>query len=121
MNYQKVAVPVLTDGAGAATVYSPVVSGQLVTIAYVKTDFANGSTFLITNETTGETLWSESNVNASASRAPRQPTHSVLGAASLYAATFAVNDYLVLANDRIKVAITAGGATKIGTFYFLFQ
>jgi hypothetical protein len=54
---------------------------------YVKTDFADGSSFTITSEATGETIWSESSVNASATRAPRQATHSTAGVASLYAAS----------------------------------
>lgn len=119
---QRVAVTVTTAADGSATAYSDVLTGKLSQIRYVKTDFANGSTFTITAEATGETLWSESNVDASATRAPRQATHSVLGAAALYAAAgAAVNDQIALALDRIKIVIAAGGATKTGVFHFILE
>lgn len=123
MSYaERHAVAVTTAADGSATAYSPVVTGKLSQIRYVKTDFADGSTFTITSEATGETLWSESAVNASATRAPRQATHSTAGAAALYAAGgAAVNDKIALANDRIKIVIASGGATKTGTFHFILE
>lgn len=123
MSYaQRIAVAVTTAADGSATAYSEVVTGKLSQIRYVKTDFADASTFTITAEATGETLWSESNVNASATRAPRQATHSTAGAASLYAAGgAAVNDKIALAQDRIKIVIAAGGNVKTGTFHFVLE
>lgn len=123
MSYaQRVAVTVTTAADGSATAYSEVVTGKLSQIRYVKTDFADGSTFTITAEATGETLWTEAAVNASATRAPRQATHSTAGAAALYAAAgTAVNDKIALALDRIKIVIAAGGATKTGTFHFVLE
>jgi hypothetical protein len=123
MSYaQRIAVAVTTAADGSATAYSPVVTGKLSHIRYAKTDFADGSTFTITSEATGETLWGESAVNASATRAPRQATHSTAGAASLYAAGgAAVNDKIALANDRIKIVIASGGDTKTGTFHFVLE
>jgi len=123
MSYvQRVAVTVTTAADGSATAYSEVLTGRLSQVRYVKTDFADNSTFAITAEATGETLWGESNVNASATRAPRQATHSTAGAASLYAAAgAAVNDKIALANDRIKIAITSGGDTKTGVFHFVLD
>lgn len=123
MSYaQRVAVTVTTAADGSATAYSDVLTGKLSQIRYVKTDFANGSTFTITAEATGETLWTESNVDASATRAPRQATHSTAGAAALYAAGgAAVNDQIALAIDRIKIVIAAGGDTKTGVFHFVLE
>jgi len=116
------AVSVTTAADGSATVYSGIVTGKLSQIRYVKTDFSNGSTFTITAEATGETLWSESNVDSSATRAPRQPTHSTLGAAALYAAAgSAVLDKIALANDRVKIVIASGGATKTGVFHIVVE
>ncbi len=117
---QRLPVVVTTNAAGAAEVFSPVITGRLSQIRYVKTDFADGSTITITSEATGETLWTESNVNASTTRAPRQPTHTTAGAASLYASGgAAVNDMIALALDRIKIVITSGGDTKTGTFHIV--
>ena len=121
-NIQRVAVAVTTIADGSATVYSDVVTGKLSQIRYVKTDFADASTFTITSEATGETLWAESSVNASATRAPRQATHGTDGAAALYAAAgSAVNDKIGLALDRIKIVIASGGSVKTGTFHFILE
>lgn len=115
-------IAVTTNGSGAATEYSGVVSGWLSAIRYVKTDFDDGSTITITAEATGETLWTEAAVNASATRAPRQATHSTAGAAALYAAGgTAVNDRILLVADRVKVTIASGGATKTGTFHVMID
>jgi len=115
-------VSVTTAADGSATAYSPVLSGRLSQIRYVKTDFADGVDFTITAEATGETLWSEENVNASATRAPRQATHSTAGAAALYAAAGqAVLDKIVLAADRVKIVIASGGDTKTGTFHVVVE
>lgn len=123
MSYaQRLVVAVTTDGAGAATVFSPVVTGQLSQIRYVKTNFAAGVDFTITAEATGETLWSELNVDVDATRAPRQATHSTAGVAALYAgAGTAVNDKISLANDRVKIVIAAGGAVTTGTFHLIIE
>lgn len=84
----------------------------------MKTDFANGVDFTITSEATGETLWAESNVDASATRAPRQATHGTDGTAALYAGSgTAVLDKIALANTRVKIVVASGGDTKTGTFY----
>ena len=113
-------ISVTTASDGSATAYSPVVTGLLSQIRYVKTDFADGVDFTITAEATGETLWSELNVNASATKAPRQPSHGTDGAASLYAAAgTAVQVPIALANDRVKIVIASGGAAKTGTFHIV--
>jgi len=115
-------VSVTTAADGSATAYSGIVTGKLSQIRYVKTDFDNGSTFTITSEATGETLWSESSVNADATRAPRQATHSTAGAAALYAGGgAAVNDKIALANDRVKIVIASGGNAKTGTFHVVME
>ncbi len=86
----------------------------------MKTDFADGVDFAITGEATGIGLWTESNVNAAAVRAPRQPTHSQVGAALLYAAGgTAVTDKIGIANDRAEIVIAQGGNAKSGAFHIL--
>lgn len=116
------AVAVTTAADGSATAYSEVCTGKVSTIRYVKTDFDNGSTITLTSEATGETIWTEAAVNASATRAPRQATHSTAGVAALYAGAGAsVNDKIALANDRIKIVITAGGNVKSGAFHIVLE
>lgn len=119
---QRHVVSVTTAADGSATAYSPVVTGKLSQVRYAKTDFADGVDFTITAEATGETLWTESNVNASATRAPRQATHSTAGVAAVYAgAGEAVLDKIALANDRIKIVIAQGGNAKAGAFHLILE
>ena len=123
MSYaERHAITVVTASDGSATAYSPVVTGKVSRIVYVATDYAAGVDFTITAEATGETIWTELNVNASATKAPRQATHSTAGVAALYAAGgTAVNDKIALANDRVKIVIAAGGNAKTGTFHLIME
>lgn len=121
MRRYKVALTTASDGTVVG--YTPRVSGKLCQIEYVKdgsNGFANGVDFTITGEATGINLWTESDVNASAVRAPRLPTHSQAGAAALYASGgVAVLAPIALANDRVKIAIAQGGNAKVGTFHVI--
>lgn len=112
-------VSLTTASGGGVTAHTPVVTGRVIACIYDKTDFADTVDFAITSEVTGQNIWTEENVTASETVAPRQPTHDNLGVASLYAATFPVEDYYVLANERIEVAITNGGDTKTGAITFI--
>lgn len=118
-------VTVTTAADGSATAYSPRLSGKINQIEYVKdgsNGYSNGVDFTITGEATGVGLWTENDVNASAMRAPRQPTHNNAGVASLYASGgTAVQDKIALANDRVKIAIASGGASKVGVFHILVE
>lgn len=110
-------IPVTTAADGSATAYSPGISGKIHSIHYVKTDYADGVDFTITAEATGESIWAESNVNASTVRYPRAPTSSQAGVASLYAAGgTAIQDKIGLGADRVKIVLAQGGNVKTGTF-----
>lgn len=121
MTVRRFVVTAVTDASGDATAYSPPVYGRLVSIRYAKAgsgNYSDGVDFTITAETTTETLWAESNVNASASRYPRAATHGTDGAASLYAGGGeAVLDKIGLGGDRVKIVVASGGDTKTGTFH----
>ena len=118
MTIRRFVVPVTVDESGDAEVFSPVLSGKIVSIRYVKTDYADGVDFAITSEATGAAIWTEDDVNASATRHPRAATHSTAGAASLYAAGgTAVNDMIALSQDRLKIVISDGGEETTGTFH----
>jgi hypothetical protein len=123
MSYaQRVAVTVTTAADGSATAYSEVLTGKVSQIRYVKTDFAAGVDFTITAEATGEIIWSQLDVDASVTVAPRQATHSTAGVAALYAAAgSAVNDKIAVALDRIKIVIAAGGNAKTGVFHIIME
>ncbi|MCV9960391.1 hypothetical protein OIU34_00630 [Pararhizobium sp. BT-229] len=113
-------VTLTTAADGTVTGYTPRVSGKLHSIHYAKTDYAAGVDFTITSEATGESLWTQANVDASAVVYPRAATHTNAGVAALYAAGgTAVQDRPALASDRVKIAIAAGGNAKVGTFHVL--
>jgi hypothetical protein len=122
MPFKRFTVTVTTDGSGDGTGYTPEFSGRISTIRYVKTDYSDGVDFTITLNVTGETVWAEENVNASATRAPRQATHSTAGAAALYAAGgTAVNDKIVAIADKVKIVVASGGDTHTGTFHITVE
>lgn len=124
---KRIKVSVTTDGSGVATVESVPFSGKIHQIEYVKdaasagaNAFASGVDFAITGKATGIGIWTQSDVNASAVVAPRIPTHSQLGVASLFAAGgTGVQDKIAMANDRVRIAIAQGGANKVGAFHIL--
>lgn len=118
MTVRRFVVPMTVDASGDGTFYTPPIYGHLVSLRYVKNNFADGVDFAVTLETSGETLWAESNVNASATRHPRAATHSTAGAAALYASGgTAVNDKIAIGGDRIKVIVDEGGNATSGTLH----
>ena len=118
MHVERHQVDLTTDGAGAATGYTPVVTGAVRSVRYVKTDFTDGVDFAVTSEATGETIWAQDNVNASTTVHPRASVHGTDGTAALFAAGgTALRDHIVVARDRIKIVASNGGATKTGTFH----
>lgn len=121
MYVERHTVTPVTNSSGDATSYTPVITGRLISIQYVKagaSNYTDGVDFTITSETTAQNLWVDTNINASEVVAPRQPTHDSAGAASLYAATGEpVEDYYFLANERVKIVVGSGGDTKTGTFF----
>lgn len=113
-------VTIVTATGGGATGYLPTtgkITGIVNTIRYAKVDFANGVDFTITSERTGETLWTEANVNAAVAKSPGRPVHTTSGAAALHATGgTALLRPFALKDDRIKIVIAQGGNTKSGTF-----
>lgn len=119
MAIRRFVVPITVDASGDAEVYTPPIYGHLHSIRYVKDDFADGVDFVATLETTGETVWSEEDVNASATRYPRAPTHSTAGVAALYAAgETGVLTRIAISGDRIKIVVASGGTSTSGTLHF---
>ena len=114
-------VDVTTIADGSATAYTTnAVHGPIHSIQYIKdgtTPFDNGVDFTITTEETLQNLWVDTNVNASETVCPRQPTHDSTGAASLYAAADEpVETSIMAVNERIKIVIAQGGNVKLGQF-----
>jgi hypothetical protein len=117
MTVRRFVVAAAGDASGDGTFYSPYLTGKIEAIQYVKTDYADGVDFTITAESTGETIWTESNVNAAVIKHPRAASHSTAGVASVYvAAGEAVNGKVVLGRDRVKIVVASAGVSKTGSF-----
>jgi hypothetical protein len=120
---RRIVIPVTTLADGTATKLSVNFSGKIHSIHYLKdgtNPFADTVDIAITSDKTGENIWTEANVTASATRYPRAPTHSPAGAAALYAAGgVGVLDKIAVANDQLKIVIAQGGNAKTGAFHVL--
>lgn len=115
MGIRKFTITVTTNGSGAATGYSPYFSGKIEQVRYIKTDFADGVDFTTTLDGTGQTVWTESNVNAAVTKAVRLPVAGTDGVAALFASGgTAVQDKIAVSRDRVKWVIASGGDTKTG-------
>jgi hypothetical protein len=122
MGTRRFTVNVTTAADGSYTGYTPFLSGKLCAIHYVKNNFTDGVDFTITAEATGETLWTESNVNAAKVCMPRGATHSNAGVAALYASGgVAVNDLIRLSRDRVKIVLASGGNATTGAFIVIIE
>lgn len=114
---------ITTAANGSATARTPRLSGEIHQIEYVKdgvSPFDDGVDFTVTGLKSGISILTESNVNASAVRAPRQPTHSQAGVAALYApGGTAVQARVAVASDQVQIVIAQGGNAKKGTFHIL--
>ena len=117
---RRLKLDVVTAADGTAIAYFNRQSGTIHSVHYAKdgaTPFTDGVDLSMTAESTGEGIWTESNVNASAVRYPRAPVHNQAGAPVLYAAGGApVHDKIALSNDRIKLSVAQGGNAKTGHF-----
>lgn len=124
MGARRYTVDVTTDGSGAATVYTPTVRGWVASIHYLKdgaNPFANGVDWVISDDITGEAVWTGTDVNASAVVRPRPATHDNTGAARLYAAGGTAVPSMHYVSGRIKIVVAQGGATKVGRFIFIMS
>lgn len=124
MTVRRHVVSITTASDGSATAYTPYISGKIHSIQYIKPgsgNFDDGVDFTITAEATGETIWTESNVNASKVCMPRGATHSNAGVAATYDGTRAVMEKIAISRDRVKIVIASGGNAKAGAFHVVTE
>ena len=114
-------ITVTTVANGSATAYSAnTYNGNIQSIAYVKTDFADGVDFTITTENTSQAVWTGTNVNSSATKAPRQTVHDTAGDTLQHGnAAPLLTDHIQLVDERLKIVIAQGGNVKTGTFQLI--
>ena len=108
-------VTVVTAADGTATAFvgdedGGAIRGHISYVRYIKTDYTDGVDFTITTENSGITVWTESNVNAAATKFPTLLTHDDVGVAAT------ARDSIPLVLERLKIVLAAGGATKTGAF-----
>ena len=119
---KKQTIEITTDASGDGVGYSEDINGRIICIIYEKDDFADTVDFAITAETTGQNIWTEENVTASKTVAPRQPTHAADGSESLFAASGEpVEDFICLPDERVKVVVANGGNAKNGAFTVVYE
>jgi hypothetical protein len=116
--YQHEDIVVTTAADGTATAYSAsTYNGNIQCVDYIKTDFANGVDFTVTTEVTEHTVWTGTDVNASAEMRPRSAVHDTTGAVLQHGSSSpVVTDYIPMVNERLKIVIAQGGNAKTGTF-----
>lgn len=113
------AVALTTTSGGAATGFTPVVNGFVRAIRY-SGGFDATADITITGEASGQPVITMTNqADAVATLHPRQATHDIVGAASLYAAAGEpVESDIPIAGERIKVVVAQGGNVTTGTLTF---
>ena len=113
---ERYAVTVDVDASGDGTGYTANVRGEIVSIQYVKDDYANGVDVVVTGEATGLAVWTGTNVDASVTVYP------VAGAVVLAGTTSSLTERPVcVVNERLKFVVAAGGVSTSGTFHVIVR
>jgi len=117
---QRYVVDVVTATGGGAVAFTPVTTGRIAEIKYVKDGtnaFSDGVDFTVESEATATQFWREDDVNASNSVYPVAGATTFAGSALLFATGGTqVPVPLYVAADRLKITVAAGGNTKNGRF-----
>ena len=117
---QRYVLDVVTATGGGATAFTPVTTGRVAEIKYVKdgsNGYTNGVDLTVESEATATQFWREDDVNASKTVYPVAGATTATGAALLFAAGgTAVPVPFFVAEDRLKVTVASGGNTKTGRF-----
>lgn len=118
MHAERHTVAIAVDASGDATVYTPVVTGNVLQIHFVNTDLASTVDITITGDTTGQAILTKSNIAASFVHAPRQPLYDQSAAAMLHASGgTALPGFIAVVRERIKIVVAQGGTSKTGVIH----
>lgn len=126
MNVLKQTVTVNVDSSGDANVDSSQMTGKLISVRSIPdgtSPYAAGADFVITVKDSVQGVWTETDIGADAKTvAPRQLTHDLVGATSLYAGGGeAVRDHIHLAQEKLNFIVDEGGVSKLGTFEIIWE
>lgn len=108
---------ITTDASGDGSASTGQLNGYLQKIRYAKTDYADGVDFTVSDHT-GETLFTGTNVNASASYHPTEDSVDETGATRVYAAAGEAVAAAIPVAGPLTVTVAQGGNAKTGDFYF---
>lgn len=121
-------VTLTVDASGDLTTYTSAnVTGRILEMRLVQPGSGGldtGADITITGETTGTAILTITNQGATSTT--YRPRGSVIpitatgaGTAMNYAATFPIEEYIYIANERIKVVVAAGGNALTATLHIL--
>ena len=116
-------IPVRTSGTGVADVVSQTISGRIVEIRLAGTSLneAGKADWTITRKADGASVLALSNIDGPWSRSPRQATHDIAGAASLYAAGgTAVTDRIPI-DGLLRVQVAEAKANAEGELLVYYE
>lgn len=117
MQRARLTITTNADGDGIGYV-GKVESGHIRAIRYVKDGYDDGVGVVITGETSGIAILVLAAMNATVTKYPRGDAHKQAdGTDAEYASGYPVKVLIPIANERIKVVISAGGNIKTGLFY----
>jgi len=113
MSIRHYVVPILTDGSGAATVYSEPVDGELLMVRAILGTMASGAVdIIITDDASGAAILTITNLAADTDYYPR-------GAAVSPAAAAITNSFVKIpVSGKIKAVVAQGTAAKTGTLHY---
>jgi len=115
----KTTVAITTDGAGAATVYlGTKIRGHLLSIIYRPGTIATGGDLVITLETALTPVLTVTNAGtADVYYYPRAPANAVADAVAVTDSA----EMIPMVDERIKVVVAQGGATKTGSIEVIWN
>jgi hypothetical protein len=118
----RVTVTILTDASGNFSKKTPPVEGRILQYRYVPdivSPLDTGADLDIALSDSGVVIADIAAIGTAAvTKAPRQATHGVDGAAALYAAGGEpIEDAIYSAGESLTITIASGGNAKRGTLY----
>jgi hypothetical protein len=124
MRIRKETIAVTTDASGDFTGYTAVVNGTLLSIQYLvdgTAPLATGADVVFTADETETAILTQANMGtASLSSQPRMQTHDHTDGSNVdIAVGHLFPAEIPIADERIKLVVTNGGDTKVGTFVVL--
>lgn len=114
-----VSTTIVTDSGGDATVYLGTnIRGKLHAIIYTPGTIATGGDLVITTETRGIPILTVTNAGTSKLfHYPRAPGSTVAAAAAITDSA----ELIPILDERIKVVVAQGGATKTGSIEAIYE